>query len=61
MNTKSGDHILLRIPVSKIELLQVGPYPAWDEERLNANFIIHRVADGCSLVHQMVLCTPPSR
>ncbi|MBB3393460.1 2-hydroxyacid dehydrogenase [Rhizobium sp. BK060] len=28
--------------MSKIELLQVGPYPAWDEERLNATFTMHR-------------------
>lgn len=28
--------------MDKIEILQVGPYPAWDEERLNANFKIHR-------------------
>ncbi|MFC0805293.1 2-hydroxyacid dehydrogenase [Ensifer sp. P24N7] len=28
--------------MSKIELLQVGPYPTWDEERLNASFKMHR-------------------
>lgn len=28
--------------MSKIEILQVGPYPAWDEDRLNANFRMHR-------------------
>ncbi len=28
--------------MSKIEILQVGPYPAWDEERLNASFTVHR-------------------
>lgn len=28
--------------MSKIEILQVGPYPAWDEERLNARFTMHR-------------------
>ncbi len=28
--------------MSEIEILQVGPYPAWDEERLNANFTMHR-------------------
>lgn len=28
--------------MSRIELLQVGPYPAWDEERLNARFTMHR-------------------
>jgi lactate dehydrogenase-like 2-hydroxyacid dehydrogenase len=28
--------------MSKIELLQVGPYPAWDEERLNATFTMRR-------------------
>lgn len=28
--------------MSKIELLQVGPYPLWDEERLNARFAMHR-------------------
>lgn len=28
--------------LSKIEILQVGPYPAWDEERLNAHFTMHR-------------------
>lgn len=28
--------------MSKIEILQVGPYPVWDEERLNANFTMHR-------------------
>lgn len=28
--------------MSKIEILQVGPYPAWDEERLNASFTMHR-------------------
>ncbi|KOF14015.1 2-hydroxyacid dehydrogenase [Ensifer adhaerens] len=27
--------------MSKIEILQVGPYPAWDEERLNASFTMH--------------------
>ncbi|MDX0430682.1 2-hydroxyacid dehydrogenase [Sinorhizobium medicae] len=26
----------------KIELLQVGPYPSWDDERLNAYFTMHR-------------------
>ncbi|RVJ84267.1 2-hydroxyacid dehydrogenase, partial [Sinorhizobium meliloti] len=26
----------------KIELLQVGPYPSWDDERLNAHFTMHR-------------------
>ena len=28
--------------VSKIELLQVGPYPEWDQERLDAHFTMHR-------------------
>ncbi|GCA49412.1 glyoxylate/hydroxypyruvate reductase B [Sinorhizobium sp. KGO-5] len=28
--------------MSKVELLQVGPYPTWDEERLNASFTMHR-------------------
>lgn len=28
--------------MDKIEILQVGPYPAWDEERLTANFKMHR-------------------
>jgi lactate dehydrogenase-like 2-hydroxyacid dehydrogenase len=28
--------------LSKIEILQVGPYPSWDEERLNENFVMHR-------------------
>ncbi|TDX79609.1 lactate dehydrogenase-like 2-hydroxyacid dehydrogenase [Neorhizobium sp. R1-B] len=28
--------------MSRIEILQVGPYPAWDEERLNATFTMHR-------------------
>ncbi|OWV97574.1 hydroxyacid dehydrogenase [Rhizobium sp. R72] len=28
--------------MSKIELLQIGPYPAWDEERLNTTFTMHR-------------------
>lgn len=28
--------------MSRIELLQVGPYPAWDEERLNARFTMQR-------------------
>jgi lactate dehydrogenase-like 2-hydroxyacid dehydrogenase len=28
--------------LDKIEILQVGPYPAWDEERLNANFKMQR-------------------
>lgn len=32
--------------MSKIELLQVGPYPAWDEERLNAAFTMHRYFDA---------------
>ncbi|MDW9615557.1 2-hydroxyacid dehydrogenase, partial [Sinorhizobium meliloti] len=26
----------------KIELLQVGPYPSWDDERLNSHFTMHR-------------------
>ena len=26
----------------KIEILQVGPYPQWDEEKLNARFRMHR-------------------
>lgn len=26
----------------KIEVLQVGPYPQWDEEKLNASFTMHR-------------------
>lgn len=26
----------------KIEILQVGPYPQWDEEKLNARFQMHR-------------------
>lgn len=26
----------------KIEILQVGPYPQWDEEKLNAAFTMHR-------------------
>ena len=28
--------------MSRIELLQVGPYPEWDEARLNAHFTMHR-------------------
>lgn len=28
--------------MSKIELLQLGSYPVWDEERLNATFTMHR-------------------
>ena len=28
--------------MSKIDVLQVGPYPAWDEERLNDAFTVHR-------------------
>jgi lactate dehydrogenase-like 2-hydroxyacid dehydrogenase len=28
--------------MSKIELLQVGPYPVWDEDRLSAHFTMHR-------------------
>ncbi|MCR6497415.1 2-hydroxyacid dehydrogenase [Shinella sp. CPCC 101442] len=28
--------------MSSIEILQVGPYPSWDEERLNATFNMHR-------------------
>jgi lactate dehydrogenase-like 2-hydroxyacid dehydrogenase len=28
--------------LSKIEILQVGPYPSWDEERLNETFVMHR-------------------
>lgn len=28
--------------MSKVEILQVGPYPAWDEEPLNARFTVHR-------------------
>ncbi len=28
--------------MSQIEILQVGPYPVWDEERLNATFTTHR-------------------
>jgi lactate dehydrogenase-like 2-hydroxyacid dehydrogenase len=28
--------------VSAIEILQAGPYPSWDEERLNATFTMHR-------------------
>jgi lactate dehydrogenase-like 2-hydroxyacid dehydrogenase len=39
--------------VSKIEILQVGPYPAWDEEKLNASFTMHRyfeVADKAGFI-----------
>lgn len=32
--------------MSKIDILQVGPYPSWDEERLNANFTMHRYFDA---------------
>ncbi len=28
--------------MSRVEILQVGPYPEWDEERLNAAFTLHR-------------------
>ena len=28
--------------MSKIEVLQVGPYPEWDQERLDATFTMHR-------------------
>ena len=28
--------------MSKVEILQVGPYPIWDDERLNARFTMHR-------------------
>ncbi|MBD8687608.1 MULTISPECIES: 2-hydroxyacid dehydrogenase [unclassified Rhizobium] len=28
--------------MGKIHILQAGAYPAWDEERLNANFTVHR-------------------
>jgi lactate dehydrogenase-like 2-hydroxyacid dehydrogenase len=28
--------------LSKTEILQVGPYPSWDEERLNETFVMHR-------------------
>ena len=28
--------------LGKIHILQAGAYPAWDEERLNANFTVHR-------------------
>lgn len=30
----------------EIELLQVGPYPQWDEDRLNAHFTVHRYFDA---------------
>ncbi|SIR33983.1 Lactate dehydrogenase [Rhizobium sp. RU20A] len=29
-------------PTTAIDILQVGPYPQWDEERLNAHFTMHR-------------------
>ena len=28
--------------MSKVEVLQVGPYPEWDQERLDAHFTVHR-------------------
>ncbi|WP_176085321.1 2-hydroxyacid dehydrogenase [Martelella sp. HB161492] len=28
--------------MSKVEILQIGPYPSWDDERLNARFTMHR-------------------
>lgn len=39
--------------MSKIELLQIGPYPIWDEDRLNANYTVHRyfeIADKTSFL-----------
>lgn len=39
--------------MSKIELLQIGPYPIWDEDRLNANYTVHRyfeIADKASFL-----------
>lgn len=39
--------------MSKIELLQIGPYPVWDEDRLNANYTVHRyfeIADKASFL-----------
>lgn len=41
--------------MSAIEILQVGPYPSWDEERLNVNFTMHRyfeVADRPAFLAQ---------
>lgn len=32
--------------MSNPEILQVGPYPAWDEEPLNAAFAVHRYFDA---------------
>ncbi|TPW30025.1 2-hydroxyacid dehydrogenase [Martelella alba] len=31
--------------MSKVEILQIGPYPSWDDERLNAHFTMHRYFD----------------
>jgi lactate dehydrogenase-like 2-hydroxyacid dehydrogenase len=31
-----------RLKMTKVEILQVGPYPAWDEGPLNAKFLMHR-------------------
>lgn len=36
--------------MSRIEILQVGPYPAWDEERLNATFTMHRYFEASDKV-----------
>lgn len=34
--------------MTKPEILQVGPYPAWDEEPLNAAFMIHRYFEAAN-------------
>ena len=36
--------------MSRNEILQVGPYPAWDEQRLNANFTKHRYFEASDKV-----------
>ena len=42
--------------MSQIELLQVGPYPSWDQERLDAHFTMHRyfeAADKAAFLAQV--------
>ena len=32
--------------MTKVEILQIGPYPSWDDERLNAHFTMHRLFEA---------------
>ena len=35
--------------MTKVEILQMGPYPAWDEGPLNGKFVMHRYFDAADI------------